>query len=183
MIQKNLKSFEKNRSFDVKVFLGNKYNSYTARNTKVTSTRNVYEKTVMKRKKEGFQRRIQNPLEHLRSNFFKKIVNRVTYDWVLNAPLVLIIAKKLPRRQIKDSLHCVKSVQIRSFFWSVFSCIRTEYGDFRIKSLYSVRIQENTDQKKLHIWTLFTQCCIRKQLVRAVRCLTYLQLIVPSKDV
>ena len=23
--------------------------------------------------------------------------------------------------------HCVKSVQIRSFFWSVFSCIRTEY--------------------------------------------------------
>ena len=25
-------------------------------------------------------------------------------------------------------LHCVKSVQ-KSFFWSVFSCIRTEYGD------------------------------------------------------
>ena len=24
--------------------------------------------------------------------------------------------------------HCVKRVQIRSFFWSVFSCIRTEYG-------------------------------------------------------
>ena len=36
----------------VKVFLGNKHNSYihTARNAKVTSTRNVYEKTVMKRK-------------------------------------------------------------------------------------------------------------------------------------
>ena len=27
--------------------------------------------------------------------------------------------------------HCVKSVQIRSFFWSVFSCIRAEYGDLR----------------------------------------------------
>ena len=26
--------------------------------------------------------------------------------------------------------------------------------------LYSVRIQENTDQKKLRIWTLFTQCFI-----------------------
>ena len=25
--------------------------------------------------------------------------------------------------------HCVKSVQIRSYFWSVFSCIRIEYGD------------------------------------------------------
>ena len=24
--------------------------------------------------------------------------------------------------------HCVKSVQIRSFFWTVFSRIRTEYG-------------------------------------------------------
>ena len=25
--------------------------------------------------------------------------------------------------------HCVKSIQIRSFFWSVFSRIRTEYGE------------------------------------------------------
>ena len=29
--------------------------------------------------------------------------------------------------------HCVKSAQIRSFFCSVFSCIRTEYGDLRSK--------------------------------------------------
>ena len=38
-------------------------------------------------------------------------------------------------------VHCVKNVQIRSFFWSIFS----------------VQIQENTDQKKLSICTLFTQ--------------------------
>ena len=38
----------------------------------------------------------------------------------------------------------MKSFQIRGFFWSVFSCIRTEYGR---KSPYSVQIQENTDQK------------------------------------
>ena len=31
-------------------------------------------------------------------------------------------------------LHCVKSVQIRSYFWSVFSCFRTEYGDLLRKS-------------------------------------------------
>ena len=43
--------------------------------------------------------------------------------------------------------HCVKSVQIPSYFWSVFSCIRTEYGDWRNKSPYLPRIQENTDQK------------------------------------
>ena len=45
--------------------------------------------------------------------------------------------------------YCVKSVQIRSFLWSVF---------FRIRTEYSVRMRENTDQKKLRIWTLFTQC-------------------------
>ena len=27
-----------------------------------------------------------------------------------------------------SDIYCVKSVQIRSYFWSVFSCIRTEYG-------------------------------------------------------
>ena len=32
----------------------------------------------------------------------------------------------------------------------------TEYGDLRSKFPYSVRIQENTDKKKLLIWTLFT---------------------------
>ena len=53
--------------------------------------------------------------------------------------------------------HCVKSVQMRSFSWSVFSYIRTEYGDLLRKSQYLVQIQENTDQKKLRIWTLFTQ--------------------------
>ena len=56
---------------------------------------------------------------------------------------------------------CVKSVQIRRYFWFVFSCIRTEYGDLSYfwsvfsciqtdllrKSPYSIRMQENLDQK------------------------------------
>ena len=42
--------------------------------------------------------------------------------------------------------HYVKSIQIRSFFWSVFSCIRSEYGEILRISPYSVRIQGNTDQ-------------------------------------
>ena len=29
-----------------------------------------------------------------------------------------------------ESVHYVKSVQIWSFFWSVFSCIQTEFGHF-----------------------------------------------------
>ena len=63
-------------------------------------------------------------------------------------------------RQINNvgwKTHYVKSVQIRSFFWSVFSRIRTEYEEILI-SPYLVRMQENTDQKKLRIWTLSTQC-------------------------
>ena len=66
----------------------------------------------------------------------------------------------LPAACINDLpgyVHCVISVQIRSFFWSVFSRIRTEYGEILRISPYSVRMQENTDQKKLRIWTLFTQ--------------------------
>ena len=47
--------------------------------------------------------------------------------------------------------HCVKSVQILSFFWSVFSSFQTEYGEIHRISPYSVRMQENTNQKKLPV--------------------------------
>ena len=39
------------------------------------------------------------------------IINHQFHDW----------------EAIYDQLHCVKSVQIRSFFWSVFFCIPIEY--------------------------------------------------------
>ena len=35
---------------------------------------------------------------------------------------------KLQFSIIGNKLYCLKSVQIRSFFWSVFTCIWTEYG-------------------------------------------------------
>ena len=57
--------------------------------------------------------------------------------------------------------NCVKSVQIRSNFWSVFSYIPTEYREILVISPYSVRMRENRDQKLLRIWTLFTQWSIR----------------------
>ena len=38
--------------------------------------------------------------------------------------------------------------------WSVFSRIRTEYGEIQSISLYSVRMRENMDQKKLHKVTI-----------------------------
>ena len=53
--------------------------------------------------------------------------------------------------------NCVKNVPIRRFFWSVFSYIQTEYGEILSISPYSVQMRKNTDQKKLPIWTLYTQ--------------------------
>ena len=46
-----------------------------------------------------------------------------------------------------DILHCVKSVQIRSLFSSVFYCIWSQYVDLLSKSPYSGQMQQNTDQK------------------------------------
>ena len=71
--------------------------------------------------------------------------------------VVGLIQSNLQLSEFCKGIHCVKSVQIRSFFWSVFSCSRTEYVDLLRKTPYSVRMQENTDQKKLRIWTLITQ--------------------------
>ena len=51
----------------------------------------------------------------------------------------------------------MKGVQIRKFFSSLFSRIWAEYGDLQSKSPHSVRMRENTDNKKPGIWTLFTQ--------------------------
>ena len=58
----------------------------------------------------------------------------------------------------KNHFQCVKSVQLQSFLWSVFSRMWTEYREILCISPYSVRMQENTDQKKLCMWTLFPQC-------------------------
>ena len=57
--------------------------------------------------------------------------------------------------QIISTIHCLESVQIRSYFWSVFSRIRTEYGETLSIFPYSVRMRENTFGQ--YIWTLYTQ--------------------------
>ena len=47
-----------------------------------------------------------------------------------------LLKKSFPRVFLaKRAFHCVKNVQIRSFFWSVFSCIRTKYGDLLCNSV------------------------------------------------
>ena len=43
------------------------------------------------------------------------------------------------------------------FFWSVFSRIRTEYGEIRSISVFSPNAGKYGPEK-LRIWTLFTEC-------------------------
>ena len=57
---------------------------------------------------------------------------------------------------------CLLSLQTESFFWSAFSHISIKYKDILL--CYSpnlILVRENTDQKKLLIWTLYTQCSFR----------------------
>ena len=50
--------------------------------------------------------------------------------------------------EINNVIHCVKSVRIQSFSGPQLY-IRTVYEALRSKSLYSVRMRENTDRKNV----------------------------------
>ena len=99
-------------------------------------------------------------------NYFRKNTSSQMFDWVLTMSMKVMRPSTHKVSNVcvlfllfyfcigvarnfspKYPFHCVKSVQIWSYFWSVFTCIRTEYEDLRSTSPYSVRIQENTDQK------------------------------------
>ena len=57
---------------------------------------------------------------------FQKLKKTISHVEILNSSWCNYFFLKL-----SYELHCVKSVQIRSFFWSVFSCIQTEYGEIQ----------------------------------------------------
>ena len=59
-------------TFHENLFLGIKFNSYinTAQNAKVASTRNVFDKSAMKRKTKGFHRHIRIHIRISKINLF-----------------------------------------------------------------------------------------------------------------
>ena len=74
-------------------------------------------------------------------------------------------------------LHCVKSVQIQSFFWSVFSCIRTEcFVYLRIQSDWgkiqtrknSVLGQFSRSENHVPIWANLRTLRVKQQVSEAV---------------
>ena len=75
---------------------------------------------------------------------------------------------------IAENKHCAKSVEIRSFFLVL---IFPHPGLMRRNTIspYSSRIRENTDQKKLRIWTLFTHCMLmKKSALKSIHgCISY----------
>ena len=83
--------------------------------------------------------------------FFKKYLkNGLENYWnYLTAPGLIFLLNLVLKRY-------VKSVQIWSFFWSVFSHIRTERTDTSYLSVFSPNVGKYGPEK-LRIWTNFTQ--------------------------
>ena len=73
-------------------------------------------------------------------------------------------SSKHPNKNGEDSLSIEKATRFRGVninYTLRENCANTKFFLVRI-FLYSVLIQENTDQKKLRIWTLFTQWQARR---------------------
>ena len=60
-------------------------------------------------------------MQQIHRAYFQKYL----YIWVSKV-------HKRSKGDFPNNPHCVKSVQIRSYFWSVFSRIRTEYGEYSV---------------------------------------------------
>ena len=89
----------------------------------------------------------------LRTTFFADLI--YVFFSVIHMPtsnissvdVMAMTVKNIFSAKIMYNIHCVKSVQIRSYFWSAFFCIQTQYGEMLHFSPRSVRIQKNMDQK------------------------------------
>ena len=73
-------------------------------------------------------------LQHAVHSFFKRCKRKVFQKRKVHHKGFYIFYIKHLSVFVCFKIHCVKSVQIWSFFWSVFFCTRTEYGDLRSKS-------------------------------------------------
>ena len=73
----------------------------------------------------------------------------VRYLLIVRTPIYLYLSfvnKNNCLNKIWDiGIHCVKSVQIRSYFWSVFSCIRLN------TEIYSVNLRIQSEYRQIRI--------------------------------
>ena len=76
--------------------------------------------------------------------------------WQIKNNIIPDTTSKLFKEKDRTYALCQRGTNLE-ISWSVFSRIRTEYGEIRSISRYSVRMRENTDQNNLeseHIYTL-----------------------------
>ena len=90
---------------------------------------------------------LQYFVPRVNSYFCALLIKLPWFHFLLKGSKILKLICFHLKKQFAWNKHCVESVQIRIFFWPVFPPIRTEYGEIRSTSLYSVRMLANTDQK------------------------------------
>ena len=103
-------------------------------------------------------------------NFYRVLAIQISKK---NNELTLVIFSYI---QIFQKRHCVKSVQIRSYFWSVFSCIRIEYRKMRTRNNFVFVFTQREDQdsgvpwitlyRKLDIYWKFGHLPSRDSIVK-----------------
>ena len=77
----------------------------------------------------------------------KECFEVIMHNFILTLLLdVNYFDKKLYQKCLTMKLSLRKKWPYSELFWSVFSHIRTEYGEIRSISPYSVRMRENVDQ-------------------------------------
>ena len=76
----------------------------------------------------------------LKCFFFRRFFHIFT---IANELTGFSITSRLANMRDFFKRHCVKSVQLLIYFWSVFSCIWTEYRNMRIQSEYRKKRTRN----------------------------------------
>ena len=89
---------------------------------------------------------------------------RITFLLFILVLLQRLVCRRTDVCKILSNNYHYEKCPYSEFFWSVFSRIGTEYWEILRISRYSVRMRENTDQKKFRIRTLYTQY-IRKHFL------------------
>ena len=95
---------------------------------------------------ETFQKIFLKECKYFERLLLKPVTNRFLRPY---ETIATVLEQNEKGYVLHGNIYCVKSVQIRSFFRSVFSRIRTVYGEILRISPYSIRMRENMDQKKI----------------------------------
>ena len=71
-----------------------------------------------------------NTLNHMNSPLYLKTKDLcLSFTWISSHFLLIL-------KSFQHYYHCLKSVQIQSYFWFVFSCIQSEYRKIRTRNNY-----------------------------------------------